>query len=393
MRLHCPLPSPIFSNKCLIKRRYIVLADSSQSRLPPLRNPKPLPAPSPPKQPSSPPPPRPPLHFLQKPSPLQFPTLPTDSTPPFVNLFNALNSSQQSYQEKEHESAHVTVEYYDPKPGDFVVGVVLSGNEKKLDVSIGSDMLGSMLAKEALPFCKEEVNGLVCDLKEEREKGLFDKAKVGILRDEEGFREKGEEERGVMEAGTVVFAEVFGRTLGGRPLLSCRRLFRRIAWHRVRQDMMNLKPGTLLQGTVNKIFSYGAQVAIGDTIRSGLLHISNISQSHVTSTSDVLKVGEEVKVLVIKSMFADKIYLSIAELESEPGLFLSNKERVYAEAEEMAKQYKKRILDLPLVPSKAKADVPDEETPPFDDEASLYANWKWFKFEHLDEIAKSTTVL
>lgn len=61
----------------------------------------------------------------------------------------------------------------------------------------------------------------------------------------------------------------------------------------------------------------------------------------------------------------------------------------------MAKQYKKRILDLPLVPSKAKAGdaIPDEETPPFDDEASLYANWKWFKFEHLDEIAKSTTVL
>lgn len=121
------------------------------------------------------------------------------------------------------------------------MGVVLSGNEKKLDVSIGSDMLGSMLAKEALPFCKEEVNGLVCDLKEEREKGLFDKAKVGILRDEEGFREKGEEERGVMEAGTVVFAEVFGRTLGGRPLLSCRRLFRRIAWHRVRQVLFFIR--------------------------------------------------------------------------------------------------------------------------------------------------------
>lgn len=121
------------------------------------------------------------------------------------------------------------------------MGVVLSGNEKKLDVSIGSDMLGSMLAKEALPFRKEEVNGLVCDLKEEREKGLFDKAKVGIVRDEEGFREKGEEERGVMEAGTVVFAEVFGRTLGGRPLLSCRRLFRRIAWHRVRQVLFFIR--------------------------------------------------------------------------------------------------------------------------------------------------------
>lgn len=134
------------------------------------------------------------------------------------------------------------VEYYDPKHGDLVVGVVLSGNENKLDVSIGSDMLGSMLAKEALPFCREEMNGLVCDLEEERERGLIEKGKVGIVRDDEGFREKGEEEgRKVVEAGTVVFAEVFGRTLGGRPLLSCRKHFRRIAWHRVRQVLFYIR--------------------------------------------------------------------------------------------------------------------------------------------------------
>jgi S1 RNA binding domain len=42
---------------------------------------------------------------------------------------------------------------------------------------------------------------------------------------------------------------------------------------------------------------------------SGLLHISNISQTRVTSVKDVLKIDEEVKVVVIKSLFADKIYL------------------------------------------------------------------------------------
>lgn len=129
----------------------------------------------------------------------------------------------------------MSVEYYDPKPGDFVVGVVLSGNDSKLDVSIGSDMMGSMLAKESLPFCKEEVNGLLCDLNEERDQGLFVNGKVVILRDKEGFGEKREAGRRTVEAGTVVFAEVLGRSLGGRPLLSCRRLFRRVAWHRVRQ--------------------------------------------------------------------------------------------------------------------------------------------------------------
>ncbi|MED6193288.1 hypothetical protein PIB30_017869 [Stylosanthes scabra] len=94
--------------------------------------------------------------------------------------------------EKEEEDSKLNIEYYDPKPGDFVVGVVVSGNENKLDVNIGADLLGTMLTKEVLPLP-------------------------------------------VVETGTILFAEVLGRTLSGRPLLSTRRLFRRIAWHRVRQ--------------------------------------------------------------------------------------------------------------------------------------------------------------
>ncbi|KAJ4749805.1 30S ribosomal protein S1 [Rhynchospora pubera] len=469
MRLHCHFPSSLFANNSSIKRRFIVLADSSsssKSHLPPLRNPKPLPPPPPPPPP--PPKPSPLLQLIHKPSPLQLSPLPTDTSPPFVNLFTSLTQSSSIQQRdvgERKESDKVTVDYYDPKRGDFVVGVVLSGNENKLDVSIGSDMLGSMVAKESLPFCNEEANPLVCDLNEEREKGLFEKGKVGIVRDDEGFREKGEEGRRAVEAGTVVFAEVLGRSLSGRPLLSCRRLFRQLAWHRVRQimqlkepfqvtisewntgglltriegirafhpktellsrvtnftelkshvgrrlhvsisrideatnvliisereawDMKNLRPGTLLRGTVSKIFPYGAQVRIGDSSRCGLLHVSNISRARVTSVNDVLKVEEEMKVLVINSMFSDKIYLSTADLESEPGLFLSDKEKVYAEAEQMAKQYKKRLLDLSPVPDTT-SDVVPSKTLSFDDEASLYANWKWFKFEHHDEIAGHT---
>lgn len=45
---------------------------------------------------------------------------------------------------------------------------------------------------------------------------------------------------------------------------------------------------------------------------SGLLHISNISRGHTTSVSDYLAVDDEVKVLVIKSMFPGKISLRYA---------------------------------------------------------------------------------
>lgn len=42
---------------------------------------------------------------------------------------------------------------------------------------------------------------------------------------------------------------------------------------------------------------------------SGLLHISNITRARVTSVSDLLTVDEKVKVLVVKSMFPNKIAL------------------------------------------------------------------------------------
>ncbi|XP_062203651.1 protein PIGMENT DEFECTIVE 338, chloroplastic-like isoform X4 [Phragmites australis] len=143
-------------------------------------------------------------------------------------------------------------------------------------------------------------------------------------------------------------------------------------------EMTYLKEGTLLQGTVRKIFPYGAQVRIAGTNRCGLLHISNISRGRVLSACDILKIDDEVKVLVIKSNVPDKIALSIGYLESAPGLFLSDKAKVFSEAEEMAKRYREQ---LPVISQNTKLDdgLPGG-TIPFDDEATLYANWKWFKF-------------
>ncbi|CAO2183510.1 unnamed protein product [Urochloa humidicola] len=145
-------------------------------------------------------------------------------------------------------------------------------------------------------------------------------------------------------------------------------------------EMTYLREGTLLQGNVRKIFPYGAQVRIAGTNRSGLLHISNISKGRVLSVSDILKIDDEVKVLMIKSNVPDKIALSTADLESAPGLFLSDREKLFSEAEEMAKRYREQ---LSIISQKTILDdsLPGERLP-FDDEAKLYANWKWFEFLH-----------
>lgn len=155
---------------------------------------------------------------------------------PFLKFFKPEGEGVES--EVSEETDRVSVEYYDPKPGDFVVGVVVSGNENKLDVSIGADMLGTMLTKEILPLYDKELDYLLCDLKYDAEEFLVN-GKMGIFKDDDDegveIAEFARQGRPVVEIGTVVFAEVLGRTLSGRPLLSSRRYFRRIAWHRVRQ--------------------------------------------------------------------------------------------------------------------------------------------------------------
>ncbi|XP_078152326.1 nucleic acid-binding proteins superfamily [Carex rostrata] len=403
-----------------------------------------------------------PVELLEKPNPIP---LPEDETKPetrqskadlttFLNLFsNGLSNEESPYNEQASDERPQDVEtnsgnlYYDPKAGDFVMGVVVSGDENKVEVDIGADKLAIMLKKEAMPLYDEEMEHLACNLDGDGMKGYF--GKMGIVRDEVGMG--GGAGKSVVEIGTVVYAEVLGRTLGARPLVSCRRLFRRLALHRVRQmmhqdepievklyewntgglltrieglraflpkaEMMTkinnftdynsnvgrcikvciekmdeannliisekvawekiyLKEGTLLQGSVFKMFPFGVQIKIGQTNRTGLLHISNISKGRIRSINEVLKIGEEVKVLVVKSIIPDRIALSISELESEPGLFLSNKEKVFSEAEEMAKEYRKK---LPII-------LPKQEPPPtsdlaFDDETKLYANWNWLRFE------------
>nr|BAJ92840.1 predicted protein [Hordeum vulgare subsp. vulgare] len=349
--------------------------------------------------------------------------------------------------------------YFDPKPGDLVAGVVVGGDARALDVDVGAGGEPAlMLTKEAAPASPEEFAYLACDVASGGAREFAAEGRVGVAVggvDLKVGRTGKEKCAPVVGVGTVVFAEVLGRTLGGRPLLSARRLFRRVAWHRVRQikqlnvpikvkisewnaggllsrieglraflpkpqmmtrprnftdlknnvgrqmhvcitkidertneliisekeawAMLYLKEGALLEGTVRKLFPYGAQIRIGETNRSGLLHVSKITHGQLRSVSDALRVGERVKALVIKSTTPDRIALSIRDLESEPGLFLSNKEKVFVEAEDMARRYREQ---MPHSPRSGEADSSpdDDDAVPFEDEAGSYANWKWLKF-------------
>lgn len=70
-------------------------------------------------------------------------------------------------------------------------------------------------------------------------------------------------------------------------------------------------PGTIVEGTVESLQTYGAFVNIGDGL-TGLVHISQICDKRIKKPSEVLKVGEKVKAKILKTENG-KISLSIKD--------------------------------------------------------------------------------
>ena len=76
-----------------------------------------------------------------------------------------------------------------------------------------------------------------------------------------------------------------------------------------------VKEGVILHGTVRSLTDYGAFVDIGEV--DALLHVSDISRSRVSKPADVLSVGQEIEVKVLK-IDSEKRRISVGMKQLEP---------------------------------------------------------------------------
>ncbi len=99
-------------------------------------------------------------------------------------------------------------------------------------------------------------------------------------------------------------------------ILSAKELLVEEAAEKKLESIGKLSVGGVLEGTVEKIMDYGAFVDIGNDV-SGLLHISEISENRIAHPKAVLKLGQKVKVKIIR-INEGKISLSMkAAVEAE----------------------------------------------------------------------------
>lgn len=89
----------------------------------------------------------------------------------------------------------------------------------------------------------------------------------------------------------------------------------------------NFKEGETVEGTVKNITGYGAFIDLG-TI-DGLLHVTDISWSRVNHPSEVLKVGQNIEVKIIKiHPETGRISLGVKQLTEDPWVAIDKKYNV-----------------------------------------------------------------
>ena len=94
-------------------------------------------------------------------------------------------------------------------------------------------------------------------------------------------------------------------------ILSARELLREQAEEERKKKISNVQVGLVTEGTVESLQPYGAFVNLGNGL-SGLVHISQICEKRIKKPSEVLSVGDRVKVKVT-AVKDGKLSLSIKE--------------------------------------------------------------------------------
>lgn len=113
-----------------------------------------------------------------------------------------------------------------------------------------------------------------------------------------------------------------------RLILSAREILREKAEEERKNKVSNLEIELITEGTVESLQTYGAFVNLGNGL-SGLVHISQICEKRIKKPSEVLSVGDKVKVKVT-GIKDGKISLSIKEA-----------------SDMMAKEIEEEVVELP----------------------------------------------
>ena len=203
----------------------------------------------------------------------------------------------------------------DLKIGDSVEAVVIETDDGRGNVKLSMkeaneasawDKLVKMLEDETVVTVKikESVNaGVVAYL--EGIRAFIPASQLALT-----FVENTEEYIGKQVEAKVITADAAKEKL----VLSVKAVLKEREAEHDREKMAMIVPGSVFEGTVESLMPYGAFVQMDNGL-TGLVHISKICMKRIKKPSEVLSVGQKVKVKVLE-VKDGKISLSIRDVET-----------------------------------------------------------------------------
>lgn len=93
----------------------------------------------------------------------------------------------------------------------------------------------------------------------------------------------------------------------------------------LRRDVLeNIKEGQIIRGSVKNITDYGVFIDLGGI--DGLLHITDLTWSRVSHPNEILKIRDEIDVVVLKyDPKSEKVSLGLKQLSEDPWTKIDNK--------------------------------------------------------------------
>ena len=201
-------------------------------------------------------------------------------------------------------------------PGDVIKGTVVSLDDGQGNIQLSKKEANDVLAWEKLNTYLDEKTELSVKIA-----GIVPSGVVAYVEGIRGFIPASQLDLSYVEAtedwlGREVQARAITVDESKKKLvLSVKVILKEKQQEEHDRKIRGMVPGTVMEGTVESLMPYGAFVDLGDGI-SGLVHISQISQKRIGKPSEVLKVGQKVKVKVLNTN-DNKVSLSMKALEEE----------------------------------------------------------------------------
>ncbi len=204
----------------------------------------------------------------------------------------------------------------DVKAGDVIEATVIRMDDGQGNILLSKKEANEVLSWDVLEQMKEEKTDVTVKVSEAVNGGA-----VAYVEGIRGFIPASQLDLNYVEEP----ADYVGKTLKVRVItvdqekeklvLSAKEILKEQQKEEHDHKVAMIVPGTILEGTVESLQTYGAFIDLKDGL-SGLVHISQICQKRIKKPSEVLKAGDKVKVKVLNTNDG-KISLSIKAVAEE----------------------------------------------------------------------------